>query len=307
LNDRDVKEFSLTERRRITTMMQFHLLDGLMQSAAWGPQDLIFRGGSSLRYALGSYRFSEGLDLLVLEQTWPLLANALARSSRNAQEALAMELPGARISVEERDSGRSVMPFAAICTHPRRGGAVEVGLNFMPGSMEALDSYETMIVPLRSPGVRFSPMATVGSARMLYLDKMFALGLREEVAAHDIFDLWWLRVKSGVGMPDEAFLLKHALAAEEIYDCDAREVLARLGQIQGTPASELEKLLVSGLPDVLSTQAFVAMRDKRLFEDMTRFVRADAEKVSKVMLRVLGYFGSVQTMEEVAGGISPGR
>jgi predicted nucleotidyltransferase component of viral defense system len=219
-------------KRRLTATEAFDLrqalhvatLDALMASRRWAPGDLVFQGGTSLHLAHGSPRFSEDLDFLVNSA---LKLDAIGASVQ-ARLSGTSWLPGdAVLTVGKARDGRNPHAFVVSISGPELIGAVRVKVEMWQTAATALSAIKAVVAPVRlarGPAAGMQAFVPTADLPEIYADKVFALAARPYLKPRDVFDLHWLRERSG------------------LRACSADDLRVRLATYPSqTPAAWLEK------------------------------------------------------------------
>lgn len=161
-------------------------LDALLSSEHG--KNLVFRGGTALRLAYGSPRFSEDLDFAMLKDSLAgrleELAASLTRPHRQAEVT--------DVAAKRWTYLLEIKVVEDYLDHPFR---VKVEVSRRPAR-----SYEHELRLITSPTIPLQPLAKVATLPQLYRDKKECLG--DRAAAKDFFDLWFICQK--MRMPYEA-------------------------------------------------------------------------------------------------------
>jgi Nucleotidyl transferase AbiEii toxin, Type IV TA system len=158
------------------------LLQGWLEGPAG--RALVFRGGTALRLAYGSPRFSDDLDFALLP---PLTEDAFARA---AQDAAAMD---PQASLVEALAKRFTLFALYRIREPYLPYAfsVKVKVSLRPEEWERERDYALRL--LTSPVTPVSVLAQVATLERMWSDKQAALADRRQ--PRDLYDLWFIAQK----------------------------------------------------------------------------------------------------------------
>lgn len=167
----------------ITQVVREHweilFLKQLLESA-YG-KDLVFKGGTALRLAYGSPRFSEDLD-------FALLHDSLHGRFKSLVESIAGAYPEA--SVTDAAAKRwtylgEIKVTEGYLSHPFR---VKIEI-----SRRRVDGYGYRLMLITSPTTPLQVLGNVATLEQLYRDKLSCLEGRS--APKDLFDAWYVSQK----------------------------------------------------------------------------------------------------------------
>ena len=185
------------EERAIETVLQGWVLQAIAQSrkdfGKW-----VFHGGTALKKAFSSSRYSEDLDFMV-EPTLDTV-RLMEKVCAHLQTLVALTYgPTATLKLKARTSERNPQVYLLTLHAPELAmSSVKVKVEFSP--TENLAAYiKTSVVATpdhaivrnkvaHAPAVRVE----VGDLNQLYLDKWVALTMRQEIKHRDVWDLSWL-------------------------------------------------------------------------------------------------------------------
>ena len=246
-------ELAWNERVAISDFIQREFLRLLAMQGGWTARDFVFQGGTCLRLAYGSPRYSEDLDFY------------LHMGAREFLKIL-QDAAGARLETKAKASGR-MLRFALVLSRDDWHRKVRV----------RVDGYR----PHEDSGYAVCGMALqdgyvipAGTQEALFGDKVVALAMRPRLKLRDFYDLWWLWQR--LGRCDAAWVE----ASARLYGLSLQDIAQGLaGLDRHTPqAAELERDLSRWLPEDLhrrlpAIHAFARMRDEVL--GMARTLRRE--------------------------------
>jgi predicted nucleotidyltransferase component of viral defense system len=152
------------------------VLKGLMDSTAG--KSLVFKGGTALRLAYGSPRFSEGLDFSLHRDPLRGKFSTLARS---------IVAPHRELSVTDLEEKRFTYLAEIKVTQDYLAYPFRIKLEI---SRRELGTYADELRPLESPAGTVQVMARVATLEQIYRDKLACVASRAKPKDH--FDLWYL-------------------------------------------------------------------------------------------------------------------
>ena len=179
--------------------------------------DLIFKGGTALRLAYGSPRFSEDLDFSLLEDTLGKVFKDSAKGLVNPfTEADITDLATKRwtylceIRLKE---GYLAQPFRIKLEVSRRPAA----------------GYRSELRLITSPTTPLQALGRVATLEQLFQDKQDCI--RDRAAPKDVFDLWFITQKMGIRYePPETRITSRELKRElaKYLPADYQKVIGEL-------------------------------------------------------------------------------
>lgn len=217
-----VKRIALSpsEKMEWEKLVQLACLKGI-SSQSFSIDELVFHGGTSLRFSWGSPRFSEDLDFMVAKKKSASLGSLVGSAFKNMERELQKLDPNfiVRIKEKSRRDGQ-LQTYMIVLEKKDVVGSAQVKLEFWEVSDTFLNSYGTKekIPRDRFAETRiFSESALpVAELRSAYCDKLVALSTRPFLKWRDIFDIWWLRTQNNLDpLKEKDFLefFQHNLSA----------------------------------------------------------------------------------------------
>ena len=145
---------------------------------------LTFKGGTALRLAYGSPRFSDDLD-------FSLLASVSEEAFVQATEAVARSLP--QITLVEALSKQFTLFALFRVAEPYLAYAfsIKVEVSTRPETWQRGTDFDLRL--LTSPVTPISALAQVATLERMWTDKQAALSARQE--PRDLYDLWFIAQK----------------------------------------------------------------------------------------------------------------
>lgn len=246
------------ENREISELLHYAVLTELFDATQWRANQIVFHGGTSLRVARSSDRYSEDLDFLVSPDVAGDLSEAMDKVRDGILVRLALRLPGSNITVKQAKGkeGSLVTGFTIRWEHPMRMGAVRVKAEFYRVPRELHEAYAAEgILPTRIPDMAVGFKTPIPAPKLLFAwaDKVKAIATRDHMKYRDIYDVW--------------FLLRQ-LKVEPDGD-EARDAVSKVASLYGHDLNSVSE----GLSRVIEGEA---MKDVAAFkDDMERWLEAD--------------------------------
>ena len=257
------RDLSSTELLEAALGLQVRILDALLSSRAWRTDEIAFQGGTSLKLAHGSVRFSEDLDFLLAEEMADNVTQVAQSALARVRETMAIDAPEDSITLKVGRRSGNTLPLTFVRSSGRFRNSIRVKVDFQLVPKILLESYQKELVTFALPpqlraGVKaMLPAATLDS---IYADKILAIAGRPYLKPRDFFDLWWLRTQQGVKGPSEqGSLVERIATAAAMYGKTPTDALAGLekflrsrevGEITGI----VERDLPRWLPEALVNQ-----------------------------------------------------
>lgn len=159
---------------------QMYILDVLYKSSF--EKDLVFKGGTALRLAYGSFRFSEDLD-------FSLVKNIPYTSFKNTIEKLSSLIPEARIKdiYNKHHTLFAKIVFDAGFKPIPIGIKIEINKN--------VRDFVSAVGLLRSPFNNLEVSGKVYTIESILKDKLGILKTRVRREPRDLFDAWYIHQK----------------------------------------------------------------------------------------------------------------
>jgi predicted nucleotidyltransferase component of viral defense system len=183
-------------------LLQVILLDSIYSTS--GSQNVIFQGGTALRWIYSGMRFSEDLDF-VTNLSISKIESILKKAFRKADRASILQFGPGTSEISRKESRQGSIKLFYIFRPQAQKERIAVKIEFEPLKKSILP--ETLKTVLRDlPSV--SGLTAMGKLIMPYSssiiisenpdellsDKIRALYERSYIKGRDIFDIWWLSV-----------------------------------------------------------------------------------------------------------------
>lgn len=217
----------LTREQAINLVVELQqaVLVGIGRRAPWNEKDMSFHGGTSLKLAWNSHRFSEDLDFLVSSEM--ITADHIEKVLQeivNEIEVLGVSAfkHDKPFSLELRNKSRPDNPnkaFWVVWSHPNVHGNVKLKVEFFMADPEPVHAYGSNMQTLsytNKMNVAVKADLNIAQLKSIYVDKLSAIAYRPMVKYRDVFDLWFV-VRQGA-VPDQDELLAGLKVNNLIYD-----------------------------------------------------------------------------------------
>ena len=245
------------------------LLDNLYAQS--GSENIIFQGGTALRWVYGGMRFSEDLDFVTYLPEKDV-ENILARTFQKTKMACIAQF-GAGESEHKRKHGRKQAIKVFFIYRPqnqRERIAVKLEFEFLsPGHKPQFRKFILRDLPsvagLVAGGKLIIPYSSsiilAETPEEILSDKIRALYERKYLKGRDIYDIWWLKKQLNVTP-------KWSKVSEKLVMYQAPFVAARQAYYfqQKESASSITSAMKSDLPRFLP-QNIIAMYQEEDFSD----------------------------------------
>lgn len=159
---------------------QMYILDVLFKSSF--EKDLVFKGGTALRLAYGSFRFSEDLD-------FSLLKSIPYNSFKNIVEKLPSLIPEARV----KDIYNKHHTLFAKIVFDVRFKPIPIGIKIEIN--KNVKDFESAIALLRSPFNNIEVSGRVYTLESILKNKIEILKTKVRREPRDLFDAWYIHQK----------------------------------------------------------------------------------------------------------------
>jgi len=182
LAERLARELKIDVTQVVREYWEVALLNRLFESTRG--RDLVFKGGTALRLAYGSPRFSEDLDFTLIEDTLGAVFKDLAGS---------LVKPFASADITDLAAKRwtylcEIRITEAYLAQPFR---IKLEISRRP----AVD-YRSELRLITSPTTPMQALGRVATLEQLFRDKQDCI--RDRAAPKDVFDLWFISQKMGI-------------------------------------------------------------------------------------------------------------
>jgi predicted nucleotidyltransferase component of viral defense system len=183
------------EHRQWATTLQVLVLDAVATQTGLSAKQMAFHGGTSLHLSWNSPRFSEDLDMLVLDMQAETVERCMKKIEARIRERLLLLDPAFQLAIKAKPSER-MLRYSLSLSKPEVYGSAMVKLEFWKVAQDYLAGYPTAFkAPAASGDTIFRveaplPVATLETA---LADKMVAFATRPFLKWRDVFDVWWLK------------------------------------------------------------------------------------------------------------------
>src|SRR5271166_3134283 len=99
--------------------LQVRILDALFSSRAWRTDEIAFQGGTSLKLAHGSVRFSEDLDFLLAEEMADNVRHIAESALARVRETMAIDAPQDSITLRVGRRSGNTWPLTFVRSSER--------------------------------------------------------------------------------------------------------------------------------------------------------------------------------------------
>lgn len=282
------REPSHQELLEAALSFQVQILDALLSSRAWTMDEIAFQGGTSLKLAHGSARFSEDLDFLLAQELADKALDFAQVTLARVRESMALEAPEDEITLKTGRRSGNTLPFTFVRTSRRFRNSIRVKTEFQAVPRALLKSYRKELVAFALPpqmraGVRaMLPAATLDS---IYADKILAIVNRPYLKPRDFFDLWWLRTQRGIKEPTEQEnLAERITTAAAMYGKTRTDTIEALDKfLHGRRVDEIGEMLASDLPRWLPEAMVRQFDQQKTWRAMSEIARADLEATVQLL------------------------
>ncbi len=176
LAERLAEELKIDVTQVVREFWEVLFLKGLLESPHG--KNLVFKGGTALRLAYGSPRFSEDLD-------FALLRDSLRGKVQQLAESMAEPYPEATVTDAAEKRWTYLWEIRVNQTYLPHPFRVKIEI-----SRRRVAGYDFRLRLLTSPTTPLQVLANVATLEQLYADKLACLAGR--VAPKDLFDLWYI-------------------------------------------------------------------------------------------------------------------
>lgn len=180
--ERQAREQKIDVTQVVREYWEVTLLHRLLEHP--GSRLLVFKGGTALRLAYGSPRFSEDLD-------FSLLNDELGESFKDMALELTAPFPAADVTdlASKRWTHHCEIRISETYLAQPFRIKLEISRRPVPG-------YQTELRLITSPSTPLQVLCRVATLEQLYRDKQACLSSR--AAPKDIFDIWFISQKLGL-------------------------------------------------------------------------------------------------------------
>ena len=181
---------NLTTKQTFQEEVQKTILTYLSQKEAFN--QIVFQGGTSLRFFYGNPRFSEDLDFVLKKEEDKI--NLIEKTSK-IQTFITNIYPfieKIKISSQKKDQDMQRLILKTISDMPEQNLRIHLELAHIP-------SYHNQPKILNHPP--FNPAIRVEEISEILADKITALGLRTYIKGRDLWDIYFITVEKNISVP----------------------------------------------------------------------------------------------------------
>jgi predicted nucleotidyltransferase component of viral defense system len=274
------RDLTPAERLNAALAMQILILDALMSVRAWRPNEIAFQGGTSLKLAYGSARFSEDLDFLLAQEMADSVREITESAFQRVREAMAVQAPGDSITLRAGRRNGNTLPFTFVRTSDRFRNSIRVKVDFQLVPKVLINAYEKQLTSLAlPPQLRAGVQTMLPAAKLdsIYADKILAVAGRPYFKPRDFFDLWWLRTQQGIKAPaEQENLLERIATAAAMYGKTTADVLAGLEKfLRERQIGEIAGILERDLPRWVPEPMVKQFHQHGTWHSIAQFALAD--------------------------------
>jgi predicted nucleotidyltransferase component of viral defense system len=190
-------DLSQADQFQIASDMHALILDEVFRGTEWKAPAAIFHGGTSLKFAWNSDRFSEDLDFMATPEAMDGLDQVMETVRNRIDRHMAAALPGSSVALVERKAKEDgLRRWDLKWTHPNRIGKVLVKVEILETPPSALKEYAArMVMPsaLSPSGIRITTPIAVPELLSVWADKLKAIATRPAFKARDAYDLAFIK------------------------------------------------------------------------------------------------------------------
>lgn len=259
------------ERFRIASDLHVMLLDEIFRVTGWRSGDAVFHGGTSLKVAWDSPRFSEDLDFMTNPDEALKLDGKMAEVAKRIERRAAAAFPGGRLETRPRSAREGGLKrWDVVWTHPLRHGQVLVKAEFFAAPPAALDGYKSVMrVPFPDPegAVRISTPIAVPELVSAWADKVKAVATRPAFKWRDAYDLSHVarRLGSPGPFPEDAELLAALDATAAIYGATSAVIAEGLDRVRSSGALDDVAAFENDMARWFPSGTFASLRGAGMF------------------------------------------
>jgi predicted nucleotidyltransferase component of viral defense system len=195
-------------------------LDALCRTKVGTDGSLLFMGGTSLKLAYGSPRWSEDLDFLAVDGTRleEIMLFVLRRVSASTKARFGMEATLHGGNPEKNPVKFAVRVRGANPAEP----SLRVKCEFHRVAAEILSSWDSRQARISSPFVpTVSAVVNTASLTEIFAEKLHSVGGRRALKERDLFDIAWIAGQQGENAIDREVAYRRAEEHLSIYPTKA--------------------------------------------------------------------------------------
>jgi len=194
------REMQIDETQVVREYWEILILKGLFNSPS--AKDIIFKGGTALRLAYGSPRFSEDLDFSLIHD--PLKGKFLSLSRK-----ITAPFPGLALTDVEEKYYTYLAEIKVTQDYLPLPFRIKIEI-----SKRKTKNYQWKLQLLESPVTTIQVLGQVGTLEQIYQDKLACLKGRAK--AKDLFDLWYISQKLKIPYPSTPIGLQKSEIRREL-------------------------------------------------------------------------------------------
>ena len=194
------REMQIDETQVVREYWEILILKGLFNSPS--AKDIIFKGGTALRLAYGSPRFSEDLD-------FSLIHDSLKGKFLNLSRKITAPFPGLVLTDVEEKYYTYLAEIKVTEDYLPLPFRIKIEI-----SKRKTKNYQWKLQLLESPVTTIQVLGQVGTLEQIYQDKLACLKGRAK--AKDLFDLWYISQKLKIPYPSTPIGLQKSEIRREL-------------------------------------------------------------------------------------------
>jgi predicted nucleotidyltransferase component of viral defense system len=275
---------------RRAEIAQLIILNHLYQQR--GSRDLIFQGGTAIRWCYGGNRFSEDLDFvtpLPIEKVWPILEPAL----KGIERVMISHFGIGELNTAEKQSRSS--SFKCFLNFYPESSREKVSVKFeveglvpkqLPEKNKHILSGLPPVAYLIADGSfrvpRPNAIVVAETSEEILSDKVRSLLERPYLKGRDLFDIWYLRTVLNTAVNIEVIERKFQIYSEPFI---ARRSMDFFASLTNESKSSMKKAISQDLSRFLSPDVFEIQR-KESFEGYVNTVQSLFEELREKGVRL---------------------
>lgn len=277
------------ERFRIASDLHVMLLDEIFRVTGWRSGDAVFHGGTSLKIAWDSPRFSEDLDFMTSPDEALKLDGKMAEVAKRIERRAAAAFPGGKLETRPRSAREGGLKrWDVVWSHPLRHGQVLVKAEFFSAPPAALDAYRSVMrVPFPDPerSVRISTPIAVPELVSAWADKVKAIATRPAFKWRDAYDLCHVarRLASPGPFPNDVDLLLALDATAAIYGVTPAAIADGLDKVRSSGALDDLASFERDMARWFPAGPFASLRQAGTFEGALREAKGEIARACRLI------------------------
>lgn len=285
----------LTREQAINLVVELQqaVLVGLGRRAPWNEKDMSFHGGTSLKLAWNSHRFSEDLDFLVSNQmitpehVEKVLHDIVDEIQVQGVSAFTHSTP---FSLALRNKSRPDNPnkaFWIVWSHPEVRGNVKLKVEFYMAEPEPVHAYGSDMQTLayrNSMNVDVKADLNIAALKSIYIDKLSVLAYRQMIKYRDVYDLWFV-VNEGA-IPEQQELVAGLKVNNLLYERTFPQRFEKTTLLLETRPFSLEDYEID-MQNWLPEDIYASMKESGKFEEGINLVYAHQEQYLELLEAII--------------------